>query len=159
MIIATSGCFLHLHEGHKDLIRWLDYLSSQEDIIHIAVNSSVYLDEKKGKKVPESMGVRLGMVQKTVREIMPTKNTRISIDDNILPHLKALYRRQKIIWIVGNDYLDKDFKEKELADCIVFTKRLGISSTQIEEDENGREILDSSSSTRPRLSSGSRTPE
>jgi len=134
MIWATSGCFLYFHHGHKDLILRLKQLSKIGDRIFIGVNTDQYLREKKGE-TQELVSLRAQRVQHYALGELQSRIAVVVIDDNLASKIKSKYPEEKLTWVVGEDYENKRFKELEIVDIVVFTKRIGESSSQIEEDK------------------------
>lgn len=138
MIYATSGCFLFCHEGHKNLFGWLQRLSNKGDKIVIAVNTDEYLAKKKPgeENLPDCQSRAEGVLDVAKKVIdWQERSLQIYMEDDPIPRIRNKFPKEQIVWVVGDDYRHREFKEKDLADVLVFTPRIGVSSSSLLEQE------------------------
>lgn len=142
-IYATSGCFSLLHEGHKAHLKSVLEAVPKDGELIIAVNTDKYIQHKYKEfwdKLPLEAKEELWEVnrQESIYDffdsfMFPEENvtyTRdhcplVLITDTLIADIKALYLEManemvEVVWIVNNEYKTKDFKERLLADDIIY---------------------------------------
>ena len=137
LIFCTSGCFLFFHEGHKELLSFLLELS-QGSQIYIGINSDEYLYRKHSEKLKnilddssidklEKLSLHISLDADTRKDNVKffVKNSaKVIITDDLLDYVnKIKSKNNKIVWVVGDDYVSKDFKERDLVSAIYITPR------------------------------------
>ncbi len=141
-VFMTSGCFLFFHEGHRELLDYLIDLADGESII-VATNTREYLLNKYPEKLNDLLDKISDPVLKLEEELKLTDQFRsnevqayigssgqVVVSDDVL----ELIDREKhtIIWVVGDDYINKLFQERQKVDYLYITPRsTGNSSKQI----------------------------
>lgn len=128
LVFCTSGCFLFFHDDHKKLLDYLLEVAGDNDIL-IAVNSDEYLLEKHSKliddileKEPDVLN-RLSLANELSAEYRASKvqehvqgKALVVVNDNILDDLNS---KLEPVWVVGPEYIKKNFKEKEKVNFIL----------------------------------------
>lgn len=133
MIFCTSGCFLFFHDGHKELLGHLAALAGESEII-VAVNSDEYLYKKhsdqintvlKNRNIKQVDKIKLQLSLdssircKDVQDFLEDRGVAV-VSDNLLEYLES---KSDVVWVVGDDYYNKHFKEKDDVYAVYITPR------------------------------------
>jgi bifunctional ADP-heptose synthase (sugar kinase/adenylyltransferase) len=141
LVFCTSGCFLFFHSGHKDLLAHLVALAGDHPVV-IAVNTDEYMYQKHSENINEilenpmvdtldklSLQVDLSVETRSVNvKDFVGDRAEVVVTDDLIASLDNSYY---VVWVVGEDYLRKDFKERDKIQAIYIVPRSsGESSSQ-----------------------------
>lgn len=150
-LVIASGCFLFLHDGHKELLQQAASLVRPfEDQLLVCVNSTGYVTDKylslwnaldakqrdqfhrwsslfadmnRVKQVHAYLDVLLTSTG-VIAQVICTDNYFADRKLGLLPELSWPFQREPLkVWVLGSDYADLHFKERDHVDQIVITKR------------------------------------
>lgn len=153
LVIGTSGCFLFFHEGHQRLLDYCKELRFHNSYIAIGVNTNEYIYAKHKKKIENVLGsdipqsykdnllIKLDQEhrQEAVRYYCKDiENLIVLVTDDLVARLNDIDEidtSKDLNWVVGEDYINKYFKEKSSSSIITYISRGEIkSSSQLLEE-------------------------
>jgi len=135
--LMTSGTFYDLHEGHKYLLNIFKELGEElKAPMFININTKQYCEDKyleDIKKLPINQQIYYKALLdpknriKRINSYLMNNLIQYIIHDNPLSLNK--FKDSKILYIIGDDYINKEYKESTLVHSTIFISRLDDYST------------------------------